>query len=354
MKVTIVAPPLCMLSAVMSAQDNLVVANYCANLFAPHGPRFEPVMVSSAPELVTNFAGQTLSGIQPLPAPETVDIAMLGGPPPILDTPSLQAWLDNSAALVEWTRAVHQRGAILYAACTGSLVLAAAGLLDGKTATTHWMAEPAARQLFPRVKWQTDNMLVEEERIVSSSGGGSSQGLGLALVEKYMGAVVATAMARMMVMDPRNESQGAYRQWALESQHSDTRINELQRWIAENYRRPLALEDMAAQAGMTVRTLIRHCNRSLGMTPAQYLQRIRVEAAMDALQWTRNPVKQITWDVGYEDVNSFQRLFKRQTGLAMVDYRRKFAVRQSGSGEAESTFRLATMRRGGSAASAGA
>lgn len=216
------------------------------------------------------------------------------------------------------------------------------------------MAEPAARQLFPRVKWQTDNMLIEAERIVSSGGGNSCQGLGLALVEKYMGAVVATAMARMMVMDPRNDSQGAYRQWAMESQHSDTRLNALQRWIAENYRRPLALEDMAAQAGMTVRTLIRHFNRTLGMTPAQYLQRIRVEAAMDALQWTQNPVKQIAWDVGYEDVNSFQRLFKRQTGLSMVDYRRKFAVRQAGAGQTESTFRLATMRRGENAAAAGA
>lgn len=354
MQVIIVAPPLCLLSAVMGVQDNLVVANYCANLFAPQGPRFEPVMVSSAPALVTNLAGQTLSGIQPLPAPETVEIAMIGGPPPLLDTPSLQAWLDNSAALIEWTRAIHQRGAMLYAACTGSLVLAAAGLLDGKTATTHWMAEPAARQLFPRVKWQTDHMLVEEGRIVSSGGAGGSQGLGLALAEKCMGSVVATAMARLMVTDPRNESQGAYRQWALESQHSDTRINELQRWIAENYRRPLALEDMAAQAGMTVRTLIRHFNRSLGMTPAQYLQRIRVEAAMDALQWTQNPVKQIAWDAGYEDVNSFQRLFKRQTGLAMVDYRRKFAVRQGGSGEAESTFRVAAMRRGGGATNADA
>lgn len=351
MKVVIVAPPLCLLSAVMGVQDNLVVANYCANLFAPHGPRFEPIMVSSAPELVTNFAGQSLSGIQTLPAPETVDVVMMGGPPPILDTPSMQAWLDNSTALIEWMRAVHQHGAMLYAACTGSLVLAAAGLLDGKAATTHWMAEPAARQLFPRVKWQTDSMLVEEERIVSSGGGNSSQGLGLALAEKYMGVVVATAMARLMVMDPRNESQGAYRQWSLESQHSDTRIQELQRWIAENFRRPLSLEDMAAQAGMTVRTLIRHFNRILGMTPAQYLQRIRVEAAMDALQWTQNPVKQIAGDVGYEDINSFQRLFKRQTGLAMVDYRRKFAVRQKSNrpSQPESTFRLASMRHAGSA-----
>lgn len=328
-RVAIVAVPVGMLSCVLTMQDSLLIANYCAYRFGGDHRTFHTRIVSAEPQGIASYSGATLSMVTPLPAPSDVDVILIpAGPPPIIDQAALEAWLTRNAELSAWLRAAYECGAQIGACCTGTLILASAGLLDGLAATTHWAIEHAAQQRFPQVRWCADESIIEHDRIATTGGGTLYFTMLLQLIKQHLGAAVANEASRMMLMsNVRNERQAVYRQGSLDVAYNNPRMEMLKQFLATNFRRALSLEDMASAVSITERTLMRTCQQELGMTPMQFLQRIRVEAVMEQLQLTPAPVNQIIWDIGYEDVSSFQRLFKRHTGLTMSEYRRRFGVR---------------------------
>lgn len=328
-RVAIVAVPVGMLSCVLSMQDSLLIANYCAYRFGGDSRTFHTQIVSAEPQSIASYSGATLGMVAPLPAPSDVDLILIpAGPPPVIDQAALEAWLTRNAPLSDWLRAAHECGAQIGACCTGTLILASAGLLDGLAATTHWAIEHVALERFPQVRWCADESIIEHDRIATTGGGTLYFTMLLQLIKQHLGADVANEASRMMLMsNVRNERQAVYRQGSLDVAYKNPRMETLKQFLATNFRRALSLEDMASAVSTTERTLMRTCQQELGMTPMQFLQRIRIEAVMDELQMTPAPVNQIIWDIGYEDVSSFQRLFKRHTGLTMSEYRRRFGVR---------------------------
>lgn len=327
---TIVMSPQCVLSGVLGVMDLLTTANYVAQR-TPGAPaaRFRPVLVADGGGAVQGSNGLCLPAKSDLPDPELVDIAIVAsGPPAVYGPERMRAALAPQQRLPVWLRAVHGAGGTVASCCTGSLLIAAGGLLDGKLATTHWRAEPAFRALFPQVGLRIDRLLVEEERVLTGGGAQSYATVILALVRRHLGEAVATGTAKLMLAEGHTEGQSAFRQWLPARAHGDDAIARVQDWLETHLTEDFDLERLAASVHLTPRTLMRRFKQATGLPPLQYLQCVRVEAAKHALETTGAHVNQVVWQVGYEDVSSFQRLFKRETGLTMVEYRQRFGGRR--------------------------
>lgn len=325
----IVMTPQCMLSGVLGVVDMLTTANYVAKRLPGGFRRFRPVLVSAQGAAVQGANGLVMSPKAGLPDPDTVDIAIVAsGPPAILGARQMREALAPQQEVLQWLRGVHGAGGQLASCCTGSFLIAETGLLDGRLATTHWRAEAAFRALFPQVGLRIDSLRVEEERIVTGGGAQSYSTTILGLVHQYLGEEAATGTARLLLAESHEDGQNAFRQWVAPHEHGDAAIAKGQALLEANFTQPFDLDDFAAQLHLAPRTLMRRFKQATGMAPLQYQQRLRVEAAKAALESSQAAVSQVVWQVGYEDVSSFQRLFKRETGLTMVEYRQRFGGRR--------------------------
>jgi transcriptional regulator GlxA family with amidase domain len=327
----IVMSPHCVLSGVMGVLDVLTTANYVAQQLPEVSARFRPVLVSDGGGAVQGSNGLCLAAKNDLPDPATVALAIVpSGPPAIYGAVRMRQALAGQTRLIEWLRAVHAAGGTLASCCTGSFQLAATGLLDGRLATTHWRAEAAFRALFPQVELRIDSLLLEEERVITGGGAQSFSTTVLRLIRQHLGDEVASGTARLMLAEGRTSGQNAFRQWLPPLDHGDAAIARAQEWLETNYREAFDLESFAARLHLTPRTLMRRFKQATGLAPLQYQQRLRVEAAKAQLEATHEPANRIVWQTGYEDVSSFQRLFKRETGLTMAEYRQRFGGRRYG------------------------
>lgn len=323
--ISVVLSPQCVLSGVLGVVDMFTTANFVAQRLSPGAPRFRPALVSAGGQSVQGSNGLFLQPKSGLPAPESVDIAIVAsGPPPILSPAGMRAALAEQVELQQWLRDVHAAGGTVASCCTGSFLLAAAGLLDGRLATTHWYGEDLFRELFPRVELRIDSLLVREDRILTGGGAKSSSTLLLALIDEFMGGAAASTTGRLMLANGEMAGQTAYRLWIPRIDHGDEAIARAQAWLEQHYTEPFDLDSFAARVNLTPRTLMRRFKGATGMAPLQYQQRVRVAEAKARLETSHHPINRIVWDVGYEDVSSFQRLFKRETGLSMVEYRQRF------------------------------
>lgn len=325
----IVMGPQCVLSGVLGVVDLLTTANFVAQR-TPGAPaaRFRPVLVAEGGGSVQGSNGLSLAARSDLPDPSTVDIAIVAsGPPAIFGAERMRDALALQPRVPAWLHAVHAGGGTVASCCTGSLLLAAAGLLDGQLATTHWRAEPAFRALFPQVELRIDRLIVDNGRVLTGGGAQSFSTTVLELVRRHLGEEVARGTARLMLAEGRSEGQNAFRQWLPPREHGDAAIARAQDWLERHYTEPFDLARLADTLHLTPRTLMRRFKQATGLPPLQYQQCVRVEIAKQKLESGDEHVNQIVWQVGYEDVSSFQRLFKRETGLTMVEYRQRFGGR---------------------------
>lgn len=208
--------------------------------------------------------------------------------------------------------------------CTGAFLLAEAGLLDGREATTHWGFSTAFRQRYPQVDLHPEKLVTVDGHIACAGGGMAWWDLGVHLVERHAGAQIARELAKAFVIDAGRNSQAPYSALQTKRYHSDPVILKLQSWLEEHYGEAVNLQSLAALSGLTTRSLIRRFKQATGDTPTSYLQAIRIEAAREHLENSRWSVEDVTRLVGYEDVSSFSRLFRKQTGLAPGTYRSRF------------------------------
>lgn len=327
---SLVLSPNCVLSGVLGVMDMMTTANYVAQRLPESDRRFRPALVSAGGGAVQGSNGLFLPAKSDLPDPASVDIAIVpSGPPAIFGAARMRDALAAQQPLIEWLCAVHAAGGMLASCCTGSFLLAATGLLDGRLATTHWRSEDSFRVLFPAVELRIDSLLIEEEGIVCGGGAQSFSSTVLWLIRRYQGDAVANATAKLMLSEGHVSGQNAFRQWIPQQDHGDAAIARAQNWLEENFTQAFDLETFAAQMLLTPRTLMRRFKQATGMAPLQYQQRLRVESAKQKLESSHAAVNQIVWQIGYEDVSSFQRLFKRETGLTMVEYRQRFGGKRS-------------------------
>lgn len=228
---------------------------------------------------------------------------------------------------VAWLRKQYAEGATLCSVCTGSVLLASTGLLDGHKATTHWAFDRVFRRHFSAVEWQTDRVLVRsgpDQRIVTSGGVASWEDLALHLIMRYCGQEEAIRTAKLFLLGDRSVGQLAYAAMPCPPQHDDAAIADCQTWIADNYQTPSAVARMVGRSGLAERTFKRRFRAATGYTPISYVQTLRIEEAKQLLETSATPTDSIAASVGYEDPASFRRLFKRETGLTPSEYRRRF------------------------------
>jgi transcriptional regulator GlxA family with amidase domain len=232
--------------------------------------------------------------------------------------------LKYEGAVIEWLKRHYRSGAHLASICTGAFVLAETGLLDGKTATTHWGSADEFRKRYPRINLKPERLVTDEGDLFCSGGMNAGADLALYLVEKYCGHEIALQSSRTMISDIGRTLQTPYSIFQFQKDHKDARILAIQKMMEEKFDREHPYEALASESGMSKRTFERRFKTATGDTPLVYLQRVRIEAAKGMLEEQGLSLDEIAYRVGYLDSNAFRKIFLRQTGLLPSDYRKRF------------------------------
>ncbi len=219
----------------------------------------------------------------------------------------------------------YHRGEYLVSTCTGTFFLAKTGLLDGRNATTNWLFEGMFRRLHPEVNLRTDRILVEDRRLVTTGAATAFFNMCLYFIERYGNAELAARCSRCMLIDPERTSQAPYMLHDFCRDHEDDAVRVAQRLMEEGFAEGISVEAVARRVGISQRHFKRRFKQATGDTPLSYLQHLRIESAKKRLETTQENIGEITLRIGYEDVNSFRRLFRRVTGMSPRSYRDKYA-----------------------------
>lgn len=243
--------------------------------------------------------------------------------PPCLDDTAEQPL---AACYRDWLREQHAAGVLLASVCAGAFALAEAGLLDGRTVTTHWAlaAQMAAR--FPQVQVQPERMVIDDGDLITAGGLMAWTDLGLAIVTRLLGPTIAAETARFLVVDLNRESQRHFSSFAPSLDHGDVAVLGVQRWLQAEGGAEASLTDMATRAGLGERTFLRRFRAATGLKPTEYCQQLRVSKARKMLEFTRQSIDQVAWQMGYRDSGAFRKVFTRLVGLSPGDYRRRFGT----------------------------
>jgi len=231
--------------------------------------------------------------------------------------------------LVDWLRAMHDRGAVLCSACSGIFLLAETGLFDGRDATVHFGYARAFAATYPAVSIHPDRVLMisgPRGELVSSGASTTWHDLVLYLIARYAGATTAQEVARLFALQWHQDGLTPYMVFEGRSDHGDADILGAQQWLSNHFSVASPVEEMIKRSRLAGRTFKRRFASATGLTPIAYVQRLRIEDAKRRLERTDAPVEEISWQVGYEDAAFFRRLFKRTTGLAPGAYRRRFRI----------------------------
>jgi transcriptional regulator GlxA family with amidase domain len=229
--------------------------------------------------------------------------------------------------LLAWLRKTAKQAHRVCSICTGAYLLADAGLLEGKRATTHWRFVESFARKHPGVTWDPNPIFVKDDNIYTSAGISAGMDLTLALIEEDYGSALALEVARYMVIYLRRPGSQAQFSVALSAQAAERKsLQDLQVWIAENLAKDLSVEVLAAKAAMSARNFARVFARELGKTPARYVEHVRVEAARTQLASTDDGVDQIASRCGFSSAELLRRCFLRHFKVAPSQYRKHFRV----------------------------
>ncbi|PJE99511.1 AraC family transcriptional regulator [Streptomyces carminius] len=254
---------------------------------------------------------------------------------PYADTVIVPGWADVDedppAELVDAVRAAHEAGARVASLCTGAFVLAAAGLLDGRRATTHWAHTRDLAARHPRVEVDPDVLYVDGGSVFTSAGKAAALDLCLHLVRLDHGSAVANTVARRLVVPPHRAGGQAQFVTAPVPVRDDHPLAELLPWAVERLDRPLTVEDLARRANMSSRHLGRHFRSVTGTTPLQWLLTQRIRRAQELLETTGDSVDAVAAAVGMGTATTLRRHFHRTVGVPPDTYRRTFRSARSGT-----------------------
>lgn len=232
--------------------------------------------------------------------------------------------LEANTALITYLKNIPTPQKSIAANCTGNFFLAEAGLLDGKTATTHWGYAEFFSHRYPLVHLNRNLLISRDGEIYCAGGGLAWFDLALHLTERFYGIETAIQTAKAFVYH-RDALQTSYSLLNIAKAHQDQLVKKVQIYLSDHLKQELNFDDVAMKFNVTNRTLIRHFNTALGLSPNQYLLALRIEATRKYLEETQHSIEQIMQHVGYSDASSFRRLFRKKTGLTPVEYRRHFS-----------------------------
>lgn len=228
-----------------------------------------------------------------------------------------------NAGVVEWIARRSPKTAVA-GICTGVSLLAAAGILEGRAATTHWAVVDRCRALYPNVDWKADRIVTEAGNVFCGGGLYASIDLSLYLVEHYCGHMVAVQTAKALLLESPRIWQSTYAAQPPRSAHDDEAIQRAQKYLVSHFREPVDLDQLAARVGMSPRNFARRFKSATGDAPLAYLHRLRIDRARHYLESAHRSVEEISREIGYDDVPFFRKLFRRHTGTSPREYRARF------------------------------
>ena len=283
-------------------------------------PLFEPVLVGAGQGAVSCAFGAEIRPGVSLAESNALDMLVVGAFQGRVDD-----GLHSVSQAISAVKALHEKGCLVASTCTGAFVLAEAGILDGRSATTHWKFASAFRRRYPRVRLNENRVLVEEAGVITTGATTAWQSLVLRTIEIFGSVDLAAECAKVLLIDAGRAEQTPYMDALSVREHGDEAIGGVQAWLEAELGSHISVENMAEKAGLGLRTFIRRFKKATSESPLVYLQTLRIQTARHLLETTRQSVDEITWAVGYEDTSSFRRLFKRTTGLTPREYRDRFS-----------------------------
>ncbi|MGV9882603.1 GlxA family transcriptional regulator [Streptomyces sp. NPDC003006] len=298
----------------------LLAVGIVTEVFARHGeaaPGFDLVLCADRPGPVATDVGVPLTVTHGLDRLASADL--------VIALPWADFRTPPPAAVLEALSAAHERGALVAAHCVGAFALAAAGLLDGRRATTHWrFAELLARR-HPDVTVEPDALYIDEGRVVTGAGAAAGFDLCLHLLRREHGAAMANAVARDVVLPShRDGGQAQYLAAPAPEDSRDERLVEVLAWARENLHEPLPVAELARRAMMSKRSFARRFTAATGTTPHAWLRNLRLSGAEELLETTDLPVEEIAHRVGYGSAAVLREQFVRRRGVPPRSYRRSF------------------------------
>jgi transcriptional regulator GlxA family with amidase domain len=249
-------------------------------------------------------------------------------PPQLIIIPSMTGDMIRATyhnrEYVTWIAQQYKNGSEVASLCVGSFLLAYSGLLIGKQCTTHWLYANEFRNFYPGVTLVEDKLITEQNGLYSSGGGNAYWNLLLYLVEKYTDRPTAIHAAKYFVIDLDRHNQSPFVVFSGLKDHEDETIKNAQEYIEQHYPEKLTVDMIAEQFNLTRRTFERRFKKATFITVAEYIQRVKIEAAKKQLEIGRKSISEIMLDVGYADTQTFRDVFKRITDMTPIDYRNKY------------------------------
>ena len=309
-------------TAVTGVVDLLSTAGTAWNFFQGKSlaPKFEVRLASRDGQAIQCLNAMTLQAhcsFADIGQADVIMVPSIGG--------QVDVALRRNPDMVTLLQHCYDQGCLITSNCTGAFFLAEAGILDGRKATTHWAHVDAFRKRYPKVQLVPEQLITTDGQVFCSGGGTSWFDLGLYLIELFIDHETAVESAKAMIIDTGRHSQLSYFAANQNKYHNDETVKAVQEWLDENYAEDFSLAWLAEQNAMSPRTLIRRFKSATGESPLAYLQTVRIEVAKKMLEMSAQTIAEITQNVGYEDVSSFSKMFKRRVGLSPREYRGRFS-----------------------------
>ncbi|PSU47655.1 AraC family transcriptional regulator [Photobacterium frigidiphilum] len=259
--------------------------------------------------------------VQPDKMSESVSSSDIVIIPPNLEGSYFKA---PSSKLLMFLKDAHRMGAILCSACAGTFILAQTGLLDNRSATTHWQLADEFNEQYPKVSLKVESLLINDGDIISAGGLMSWIDLGLEIVAQFTRPHIMRTLGKYLIVDTGRREQRYYSSFSPKFSHGNEQILQAQHYIQANYNQSLNIVMLAALACMSERTFLRQFTNATTFKPIQYIQRVRVQKACELLESTTQSFEQITLNIGYDDVNSFRKVFIKIIGLSPSAFKARF------------------------------
>jgi transcriptional regulator GlxA family with amidase domain len=235
-----------------------------------------------------------------------------------------QEALNGNQLLVDWIVKQYKTGAEIASMCTGTFMLASAGLLDGKNCSTHWSSADTFRSMFPKVNLQTNQLITDEKGIYTNGGAYSFLNLLIYLVEKYYDRQTAIYCSKIFQIEMDRNSQSAFSIFTGQKLHGDEMVRQAQSYIESNLEEKITVDDLSSRFSIGRRNFDRRFIKATGNTPVEYSQRVKIESAKKAFETSRKTINEVMYEVGYSDVKAFREVFRKITGMSPLEYRGKY------------------------------
>lgn len=235
-----------------------------------------------------------------------------------------QTAISGNKLLINWIEKQYKNGAEVASICTGAFMLAASGLLDGKSCSTHWSAAENFKAMFPDVKLKIDKLITDEHGIYTNGGAYSFLNLLIYLIEKYYDRRTAIYCSKVFQIEMDRNSQSSFSIFTGQKLHEDDAVKKAQAYIESKPDEKISVEYLSSKYSVGRRNFDRRFIKATGNTPVEYMQRVKIESAKKSFESSRKTISEVMYEVGYSDVKAFREVFRKVTGMSPIDYRSKY------------------------------